>query len=49
MRIGVAGLGRMGAAMAARLIEVGHQGDGVESLGRQGEDALVDAGCRSPR
>ena len=25
MHIGVAGLGRMGAAIAARLIEVGHQ------------------------
>jgi 3-hydroxyisobutyrate dehydrogenase-like beta-hydroxyacid dehydrogenase len=25
MRIGIAGLGRMGAAMAARLIEVGHE------------------------
>ncbi len=25
MRIGVAGLGKMGAAIAARLIDVGHQ------------------------
>ena len=25
MRVGVAGLGRMGAAIAARLIEVGHE------------------------
>jgi 3-hydroxyisobutyrate dehydrogenase len=28
MRVGVAGLGRMGAAMAARLVEVGHQVSG---------------------
>ena len=44
MRIGVAGLGRMGAAMAARLIEVGHQ---VTVWNRSAAKAktLVDAGA----
>lgn len=45
MQIGVAGLGRMGAAMAARLIEVGHQ---VTVWNRSAEKAkpLVDAGAK---
>jgi 3-hydroxyisobutyrate dehydrogenase len=45
MQIGVAGLGRMGAAMAARLIEVGHQ---VTVWNRSPEKAapLVTAGAR---
>jgi 3-hydroxyisobutyrate dehydrogenase len=44
MQIGVAGLGRMGAAMAARLIEVGHQ---VTVWNRSAAKAkpLVDAGA----
>jgi 3-hydroxyisobutyrate dehydrogenase len=46
MRIGVAGLGRMGAAMAARLIEVGHE---VLVWNRTAERAapLVAAGARA--
>ena len=43
MRIGIAGLGRMGAAMAARLIEVGHE---VTVWNRSADKAkpVVDAG-----
>src|ERR1051326_250718 len=43
MRVGVAGLGRMGAAMAARLAEVGYQ---VSGWNRSAEKAqpLVSAG-----
>ena len=43
MRVGVAGLGRMGAAMAARLIEVGHE---VTVWNRSAAKAkpIVDAG-----
>jgi 3-hydroxyisobutyrate dehydrogenase len=43
MRIGVAGLGRMGAAMAARLIEVGHE---VTVWNRSADKAkpILDAG-----
>ena len=46
MRIGIAGLGRMGAAMAARLIEVGHQ---VTVWNRSAGKAkpLVDAGAKT--
>src|SRR5690242_10029511 len=46
MRIGVAGLGRMGAAMAARLIEVGHD---VTVWNRSAAKLkpLVDAGAKS--
>jgi len=46
MRIGVAGLGRMGAAMAARLIEVGHE---VTVWNRSAAKAkqAVDAGAKS--
>jgi 3-hydroxyisobutyrate dehydrogenase len=46
MRIGIAGLGRMGAAMAARLIEVGHE---VTVWNRSAAKAkpVVDAGARS--
>jgi 3-hydroxyisobutyrate dehydrogenase len=46
MHIGVAGLGRMGAAMAARLIEVGHQ---VTVWNRSPGKAksLVDSGART--
>jgi 3-hydroxyisobutyrate dehydrogenase len=46
MRIGVAGLGRMGAAMAARLIEVGHD---VTVWNRSADKAklLVDAGAKT--
>jgi len=46
MRIGVAGLGRMGAAMAARLIEVGHE---VTVWNRSTAKAkqAVDAGAKS--
>lgn len=45
MQIGVAGLGRMGAAMAARLIEVGHQ---VTVWNRSAAKAksLLDAGAK---
>ena len=45
MRIGIAGLGRMGAAMAARLIEVGHD---VTVWNRSPDKAkpVVDAGGR---
>ncbi len=45
MRIGIAGLGRMGAAMAARLIEVGHE---VTVWNRSAAKAkpLVDAGAK---
>jgi 3-hydroxyisobutyrate dehydrogenase len=46
MRVGVAGLGRMGAAMAARLIEVGHE---VTVWNRSAAKAkpLVDAGAKT--
>ena len=46
MHIGVAGLGRMGAAMAGRLIEVGHQ---VTVWNRSAGKAksLVDAGAKT--
>jgi len=46
MRIGIAGLGRMGAAMAARLIEVGHE---VTVWNRSAAKAklVVDAGGKS--
>src|SRR5258707_13508104 len=46
MHIGVAGLGRMGAAMAARLIEVGHQ---VTVWNRSPGKAksLVDSGAKT--
>jgi 3-hydroxyisobutyrate dehydrogenase len=46
MRIGIAGLGRMGAAMAARLIEVGHE---VTVWNRSAAKAkpIVDAGGKS--
>ena len=45
MQIGVAGLGAMGAAMAARLMEVGHQ---VTVWNRSADKAkpLVDAGAK---
>src|SRR6266545_4472036 len=45
MQIGIAGLGRMGAAMAARLIEVGHQ---VTVWNRSAGKAkpLADAGAK---
>src|SRR6476646_9071346 len=45
MQIGIAGLGRMGAAMAARLMEVGHT---VAVWNRTPEKAkpLVDAGAK---
>src|ERR1051325_3339625 len=50
MQIGIAGLGRMGAAIAARLMEVGHT---VSVWNRTPEKAqpLVDAGakrCETP-
>ena len=46
MRIGVAGLGRMGAAMAERLIEVGHD---VTVWNRSADKVkpLVDAGAKA--
>src|ERR1700722_11795143 len=46
MRIGVAGLGRMGAAMAVRLIEVGHD---VTVWNRSAAKAkpLVEAGAKT--
>ena len=46
MHIGIAGLGRMGAAMAARLIEVGHE---VTVWNRSAAKAkpIVDAGGKS--
>ena len=43
MRIGIAGLGRMGAAMAARLIEVGHEVT-VWNRSAAKAKAVVDAG-----
>src|SRR5690348_13415237 len=46
MRIGVAGLGRMGAAMAARLIEVGHD-PMVWNRSAAKVKPLVDAGAKS--
>ncbi len=51
MQVGVAGLGKMGAAIAARLIEVGHQ---VTVWNRSAEKTqpLVEAGakvCRDVR
>ena len=45
MRIGIAGLGRMGAAMAARLIEVGHDVT-VWNRSPDKAKAVVDAGGR---
>src|SRR5712672_3536 len=46
MHIGVAGLGRMGAAMAARLIRVGHQAT-VWNRSPGKAKSLVDAGART--
>ena len=46
MHIGIAGLGRMGAAMAARLLEVGHQVTVWKRSGGKAK-ALVDAGART--
>ena len=45
MRIGVAGVGRMGAAIAARLIEVGHE---VTVWNRSADKLkpLMDAGAK---
>jgi len=45
MRIGLAGLGRMGAAIAARLIEVGHQ-VAVWNRSPDKAKALADAGAK---
>ncbi len=39
MRVGIAGLGKMGAAIAARLMECGHEVDRLEPQRRQGEAA----------
>src|SRR3981189_2444768 len=46
MHIGVAGLGRMGAAMAARLIEVGHQVT-VWNRSPGKTKSLVDVGAKT--
>jgi 3-hydroxyisobutyrate dehydrogenase len=45
MQIGIAGLGRMGAAMAARLMEVGHSLTVWNRTGGKAQ-ALVDAGAK---
>ena len=46
MHIGIAGLGRMGAAMAARLIEVGHQLT-VWNRSPGKAQAVTDAGAKA--
>ena len=49
MHIGIAGLGKMGAAIAQRLMEVGHTGHGLEPLRRQDQAAGRCRRRRSPR